>query len=62
MLILITNRKVNKMNNQDKNNVVYDNISGYGITVINDEMYLVLNNNELKKLDALIIKEKREEN
>ena len=50
------------MNNQDKNNVVYDNISGYGITIINDEMYLVLNNNELKKLDALIIKEKKEEN
>ena len=48
---------MNKINKSE----VYDNISGYGITIINDDMYLVINN-KLKKLDALIIKEKREEN
>ena len=41
--------------------VVYDDITNYGITIINNEMYLIKDNKRMK-LDALIIKEKREEN
>jgi len=46
------------MNN--KNNVVYDNITNYGITIINNEMYLIKDGKQMK-LSALVIKE-REEN
>ena len=38
-------------------NIVYDDISGYGITIINNEMYLIKDNKRMK-LDALIIKER----
>ena len=46
------------MNN--KNNVVYDNITNYGITIKNNEMYLIKDGKEMK-LSSLVIKE-REEN
>jgi hypothetical protein len=42
-------------------NVIYDDISGYGITIKNNDLYLV-KDGKVMKLDALIIKEKREEN
>ena len=41
-------------------NVVYDDITNYGITIINNEMYLI-KDGKMMRLDALIIKE-REEN
>ena len=40
---------------------VYDNISGYGITVKNDELFLIVDGKEMK-LSSLNIIEKREEN
>ena len=39
-------------------NVIYDDISGYGITIINNEMYLIKDNKQMK-LDALIVKERK---
>ena len=42
-------------------NVVYDDITNYGITIVNNEMYLIKDGKRMK-LDALIIKERREEN
>ena len=39
---------------------LYDDITDYGITIINNEMYLI-KDGKMMKLDALIIKE-REEN
>ena len=38
--------------------VVYDDITSYGITIINDEMYLIKDNKQMK-LDALIVKERK---
>ena len=46
--------------NPTKNNVVYDDVTDYGITIINNEMYLIKDGKQMK-LDALIIKD-REEN
>ena len=40
--------------------VIYDDITEYGITIINNEMYLI-KDGKMMKLSALIIKE-REEN
>ena len=40
------------------NNIVYDDISGYGITIINNVMYIILVDGQKIKLDALIIKER----
>ena len=44
----------------EQTNVVYDDITNYGITIINNDMYLIKDGKTMK-LDALIIKE-REEN
>ena len=41
------------------NNIVYDDISGYGITIINNVMYIILVDGQKIKLDALIIKERK---
>ena len=41
----------------NENNVVYDDITNYGITIINNDMYLI-KDNRVMKLDALIIKER----
>ena len=41
-------------------NVVYDDVTEYGITIINNIMYLIKDGKKMR-LDALIIKE-REEN
>ena len=46
--------------NPTKNNVVYDDVTDYGITIINNDMYLI-KDGKMMKLSALIIKE-REEN
>ena len=50
--------------NPTKNNVVYDDVTDYGITIINnngkEEMYLI-KDGRCMKLSSLIIKE-REEN
>ena len=39
-------------------NIVYDDISGYGITIINNVMYIIVKGKRIK-LDALIIKERK---
>ena len=41
------------------NNVVYDDVTNYGITIINNDMYLV-KDDRVMKLSALIIKERKE--
>ena len=50
------------MNNEniveEYHNIVYDDISGYGITIINNDMYLIKDGKRMK-LDALIIKERK---
>ena len=45
------------MNNQN-DNVVYDDVTNYGITIINNEMYLIKDGKKMK-LDALIVKERK---
>ncbi len=45
------------MNNQETN-IVYDDVTNYGITIINNEMYLIKDGKQIK-LDALIIKERK---
>ena len=40
--------------------IVYDDITNYGISIVNNVMYLIKDNKRMR-LDALIIKE-REEN
>ena len=52
------------MSKANKNNVVYDDISGYGMTILNNDMYLVKDGSTMK-LSTVIVKErnnKREEN
>ena len=44
-----------------KEYILYDNVTNYGITIINDKLYIVVNGDVIK-LDALIIKENREIN
>ena len=44
--------------NNAQNNVVYDDVSNYGITIIKDELYLV-KDSKVMKLDKLIIKERK---
>ena len=46
--------------NIKENNVVYDDITSYGITIVNDVIYLIKDGKRMR-LDALIIKD-REEN
>ena len=46
--------KVNKMNN---NNVLYDDVTNYGITILNGDLYLIKDGKAVK-LSALIIKER----
>ena len=41
----------------NKRNIVYDNITNYGITIINNVMYLIKDGKTMK-LSSLIIKEK----
>ena len=41
------------------NNEVYDYINDYGITIINNDLYLVKDGRTMK-LDALIVKERKE--
>ena len=49
------------MTKREQNNVVYDDITNYGISIINNEMYLIKDGKRMK-LNSLIIKERREEN
>ena len=42
----------------ESQNVVYDDITNYGITIINNDLYLVKDGKRMK-LDALIIKERK---
>ena len=44
-----------------KEYILYDNVTNYGITIINDRLFIVVNG-DIIKLDALIIKENREIN
>ena len=44
----------------EQTNVVYDDVTNYGITIIDNVMYLIKDGKKMR-LDALIIKE-REEN
>ena len=50
------------MNNEniveEYHNIVYDDITSYGITIINNELYLIKDGKRMK-LDALIIKERK---
>ena len=48
--------QTNKNNTQ--NNVVYDDISNYGITIIYNDLYLVKDGKAVK-LSALIVKERK---
>ena len=41
----------------DKTTIVYDDITNYGITIINNDMYLIKDNKRMR-LDALIIKDR----
>ena len=41
----------------NKNNVVYDDITEYGISIVNNDMYLIKDGKAMK-LSALIIKER----
>ena len=41
----------------NEKNIVYDDITNYGITIINNDMYLI-KGGKVMKLDALIIKER----
>ena len=42
-----------------KDNIIYeDTITNYGITIINDKMYLIKDGKRMK-LDSLIIKERK---
>jgi len=43
---------------EEYHNIVYDDITSYGITIINDEMYLI-KDGKRRKLDSLIIKERK---
>ena len=47
--------QTNKNNTQ---NVVFDDVSNYGITIINNDLYLV-KDGKVMKLDSLIIKERK---
>ena len=47
--------QTNKNNTQ---NVVFDDVSNYGITIINNDLYLV-KDGKMMKLDSLIIKERK---
>ena len=40
-----------------ENNIVYDDITSYGITIVNNDMYLIKGGKTMK-LDSLIIKER----
>jgi len=42
----------------ESQNVVYDDITNYGITIINDKMYLI-KDGKRTKLDTIIIKERK---
>ena len=42
---------------EEYHNIVYDDITSYGITIINNDMYLIKDGRTMK-LDALIIKER----
>ena len=53
-------KKQDERNEWMNNIIVYDDVSGYGITIRDNEIYIVVNG-EVTKLDKLIIKE-REEN
>ena len=44
---------------EQEQNVIYDDVTNYGITIINDVMYLIKDNKKMR-LDALIIKERKE--
>ena len=45
------------MNNQETN-IVYDDVTNYGITIINNVLYLIKDGKRMK-LDSLIIKERK---
>ena len=49
------------MTKKEQNNVVYDDITSYGISIVNNEMYLIKDGKRMK-LSALIIKERKEKN
>ena len=53
-------RELNKMKKKIEN-IVYDDITNYGITIIGGKMYLVKDCKKMK-LESLIIKEKKEVN
>ena len=46
------------MKTTNENNIVYDDVTNYGITIINNDMYLI-KDDKVMKLDALIIKERK---
>ena len=54
------------MKNQDQDiveeyhKIVHDNISGYGITIINEKMYLIKDGKKMR-LNAFVIKQSRRE-
>ena len=47
------------MQTNKNTNVVYDDITNYGITIINNDLYLV-KDSKMMKLSSLIIKNKKD--
>ena len=45
----------------NKDNVLYDDVTNYGMTIINGEMYLIKAGKQMK-LSSLIVKEKKDNN
>ena len=46
------------METNKENNIVYDDVTNYGITIINERIYLI-KDDKIMRLDALIIKERK---
>ena len=46
------------MKTTNENNIVYDDVTNYGITIINERIYLI-KDDKIMRLDALIIKERK---
>ena len=45
----------------NKDNVLYDDVTNYGMTIINGEMYLIKDGKQMQ-LSSLIVKEKKDNN
>ena len=44
---------------EQEQNIIYDDVTNYGFTIINNEMYLIKDGKQMK-LNALIIKDRKD--